>query len=233
LSEEYDVCAEDGSPILHVERPVHQALGCLTLVSALFAFFVVFGLAMIAFMVLTPRVAAEPIGMGSSMVFGAVAAVVAAITMRPKRHAMFYRDSSKKEVVLRVMQIRRFQPIVARFTVLDAAGRPLAQLHKNHLHNFLRKRWECLGTDGTLLCVALEQSFGLALARQALEQVLPYVPTNFLILKGDTDVQIGEFNRKATILNHHVLDLKADSDRWLDRRIGLALGVMLDSGERG
>ena len=66
-----------------------------------------------------------------------------------------------------------------------------------------------------------------------MERIFGYVPTYFLILQGATDVQIGEFNRKATIFNHHVLDLKADPSRSLDRRIALALGVMLDSGERG
>jgi hypothetical protein len=43
---------------------------------------------------------------------------------------------------------------------------------------------------------------------------------------------IGEFNRKFTILDRYVLDLTADPGRNLDRRIALALGVMLDTGER-
>lgn len=118
------------------------------------------------------------------------------------------------------------------YTVFDAAGQPLAQLRKDQFATFYRKRWDCLRPDGTLLCVALEQSYALALARLALERVFGYVPTIFLILQGDADNQIGEFNRKATILNHHVLDLTADPSRNLDRRIALALGVMLDSGER-
>jgi len=42
----------------------------------------------------------------------------------------------------------------------------------------------------------------------------------------------GEFNRKLTILDRYVLDMRADTTRSLDRRIALALGVMLDTGER-
>jgi hypothetical protein len=194
---------------------------------------VVFGAVLIAFDQLMPRNAMNRFEVGLAFILGAVAAILAAITMRPKRHATFYRDSSKKEVVLRVAQNRRFPPIVAMYTIFDAAGQPLAQLRKNHLDNFIRKRWECLAADGTLLCVALEQSYALAILRQAMERIFGYVPTNFRILQGGTDVQIGEFNRKATILNHHVLDLKGDPDRSLDRRVALALGVMLDSGERG
>ena len=43
---------------------------------------------------------------------------------------------------------------------------------------------------------------------------------------------IGEFRRKMTILDRYALDLTADRARAFDRRIAVALGVMLDTGER-
>jgi hypothetical protein len=43
---------------------------------------------------------------------------------------------------------------------------------------------------------------------------------------------VGEFNRKFTILDRYVLDLSRDSARALDRRVAVAMGVMLDTGER-
>ena len=43
---------------------------------------------------------------------------------------------------------------------------------------------------------------------------------------------IGEFNRKLTVLDRYVLDMSADPQHTVDRRIALALGVMLDTGER-
>ena len=43
---------------------------------------------------------------------------------------------------------------------------------------------------------------------------------------------VGTFNRKFTLLDRYVLDLTGDPGRMLDRRIALALGVMLDTGER-
>ena len=43
---------------------------------------------------------------------------------------------------------------------------------------------------------------------------------------------LGEFNRKFTLLDRYVLDLTHDPTRGLDRRLALALGVMLDTGER-
>jgi hypothetical protein len=43
---------------------------------------------------------------------------------------------------------------------------------------------------------------------------------------------VGEFNRKFTLLDRYVLDLSQDSGRALDRRVAIAMGVMLDTGER-
>jgi hypothetical protein len=43
---------------------------------------------------------------------------------------------------------------------------------------------------------------------------------------------VGEFNRKFTLLDRYVLDLTRDSARALDRRVAVAMGVMLDTGER-
>jgi len=39
-------------------------------------------------------------------------------------------------------------------------------------------------------------------------------------------------NRKFTILDRYVLDLTVDKEHRLDRRIALALGILLDTGER-
>lgn len=41
-----------------------------------------------------------------------------------------------------------------------------------------------------------------------------------------------ELHHRAQILDRCVLDMQAGTTRFLDRRIALALGVMLDTGER-
>ena len=55
---------------------------------------------------------------------------------------------------------------------------------------------------------------------------------NFLLVRGADEEVVGEFNRKFTLLDRYVLDLSADPGRALDRRIALALAIMLDTGER-
>jgi hypothetical protein len=43
---------------------------------------------------------------------------------------------------------------------------------------------------------------------------------------------IGILNRSFTILDRYVLDMSPDAGNRIDRRLALAMGVMLDTGER-
>ena len=47
----------------------------------------------------------------------------AGIKLSPKRHISFFTDESKEELLLQVLQDKKFQPIVATYTVLTARGR--------------------------------------------------------------------------------------------------------------
>jgi hypothetical protein len=160
---------------------------------------------------------------------GLAALFLVGIPLSAKRHVTFYRDASKRQSLMDVLQDRKFQPITATYTVRDAQGAPLARLAKNWLYNMFRKRWYVYGPDGRLLYVAKEDSIILSLLRRLFGPLMGLLRTNFLIL---TDDVVGEFQRKLTILDRYVLDMSADPRREVDRRIALALGVMLDTGER-
>ncbi|MGH9389024.1 MAG: hypothetical protein ACRD1Z_05360, partial [Vicinamibacteria bacterium] len=75
---------------------------------------------------------------------------------------------------------------------------------------------------------AKEDSVLMALVRRFLTRL---VPLCFIFCLPGGQV-VGEFNRKFTLLDRYVLDLTKDSGRALDRRVALAMGVMLDTGER-
>mgnify|MGYP006273433707 CR=1 FL=1 len=80
--------------------------------------------------------------------------------------------------------------------------------------------------------MAKEDSIVLALLRRFIGVFFGILRTNFIIVSGRTERVIGEFNRQFTLLDRYVLDLSPDAERYLDRRIAVALGVMLDTGER-
>jgi hypothetical protein len=161
-----------------------------------------------------------------------VGLLVVAVGLSAKRHVTFYRDQTKGDKLLEVLQDRKWQPITATYTVRDRAGRTLALLWKNYLYNVVRKRWYVKAADGTTSYVAKEDSMILSLLRRMLGPLFGLLRTNFVILRAQSEDVVGEFNRKLTILDRYVLDLKADRSRAFDRRVALALGVMLDTGER-
>jgi uncharacterized protein YxjI len=232
ISEKYCVWDDEGRTILFIERPAHVIRGLLALFGGLFA-----GLLVGAVFGVLAAVASSVPALSAVLVLlavvGGIATVIGVlIALTPKRHVNFYRNESKGERLLQILQDQKIQIIVATYTINDANGKVLARLRKNFLYSIFRKRWDCYVPDGSTLCVAKEDSMILSLLRRFLGPLFGILRTNFVILRGDTDQVIGEFNRKFTLLDRYVLDLKADPDRSLDRRIALALGVMLDTGER-
>jgi hypothetical protein len=63
-----------------------------------------------------------------------------------------------------------------------------------------------------------------------------YVPygdilrTNFIITANG--MQVGTFIRKFTLTDKYIMDLTADYQKAIDRRVAIALAVLLDAGEQ-
>lgn len=231
ISEKYVVADENNEPILFVQRPVYLLAGCLAMLAGVAAFLVVGGVWM--GLALAVQHEALRIVLLVAGIVAAIAALVAAlVALYPKRHVYFYRDEAKQDKLLEVLQDRKFMPIVATYTIRDAAGNVLARLRKNILTNLFRKKWWCYNPDGSVRCVVKEDSVILSLLRRFLGPLFGILRTNFIFCDAGTEDVIGEFNRKFTILDRYVLDMRADPARQLDRRVALAVGVMLDTGER-
>jgi uncharacterized protein YxjI len=235
ISEKYDVGDEQGNKIIFVERPAHflRNLGAL-LVAAVILFGGFFGLAALPSSNTQSPTIAWLVMIGMLIVF--VGAIAAGISLSAKRHVTFYRDESKRERLLDILQEKKFQPITTTYTVRDARGRPIARLGKNVLFNVIRKRWYVWapggGPDRQVLFLAKEDSVILSLLRRFIGPLFGLLRTNFIFLPAGSEDVIGEFKRKFTILDRYVLDMSADPERTMDRRIAIALGVMLDTGER-
>ena len=88
------------------------------------------------------------------------------------------------------------------------------------------------GPGGEPLALAIEDSIVLSLLRRVIGTFFGFLRTNFVLIRGRDAEIFGEFNRKFTLLDRYVLDLSGDTARTFDRRVAVALGVMLDTGER-
>jgi len=231
ISEKYDVCDEQGNKIVFVERPAHvlRNLGAILVVLAgLLGGLPAFAAIIDAMPPSSFRAIVGIIGMVTIL----IGSIVLGVMISAKRHVTFYRDESKREKLLDVLQDKKFQPITMTYTVRDARGRKLAKFGKNWLFNAIRKRWYIWAPNGRLLFLAKEDSVILSLLRRFLGPLFGLLRTNFIFLPAGTEDVIGEFKRKFTILDRYVLDMTSDPQRLMDRRITPSASAMLDTGER-
>ncbi|MCI0379672.1 MAG: hypothetical protein L0215_18870 [Gemmataceae bacterium] len=236
ISQKYFVCDEDGDNIMFVERPVYlgKTLGALGVL--LLVFFLVVGLFVaLGFLI------ARGLGQRADSVAGIFAAVgvlpalVAGLAffvwIMPKRHIRFYASERKQRVLLEIRQDKKVMLLNAWYTVLDPDGQIIGRFRKNYLYNFFRRRWYGYGPEGDEILVAMEDSLALSLLRRFIGPLFGVLRTNFILLKPDGATLLGTFDRKFTILDRYVLDVSPDRRLYLDRRLAIALGVLLDTGE--
>jgi hypothetical protein len=238
LSEKYVVWDDDECPILYIERPAYIGRQILGAIAVILLLVVTVGLSVVVGVILSNNVQPSWIGglVGAILATGSlILAFVATIALSPKRHIYFYADESKDEFLLQVQQDKKFQLVVATYTVLTPEGECLGRMKKNYLYDLFRKKWDVLDSQGQLLLIAREDSILYAFLRRAgMGSMYGFLRTNFiLVLPGSEgfEPQCGEFNRNFTILDRYVLDLTRDRSRTIDRRLAVALGVLLDTGE--
>jgi len=239
INQKYYIQDEKGRNILFVERPIFFMQSCLSLIAGMLAMLAVIGLFVgIGFGL---RAAAGdrselwPILFGFlGLLAGIAALVVVHLAIMPKRHIQFYVDDTKRELLLEVLQDHKFMPINATYTVTDPDGKVLALFRKNNLYNFFRRRWYLYFPNGDDMAMALEDSLVMSLLRRFIGGLVGamLLRTNFIITKIDGETVVGEFIRKFTLLDRYILDMSRDRHDYVDRRVAVALGIMLDTGEQ-
>lgn len=231
INQKYQVSDEQGNPILFVERPTYFWRTLFAVIGGWVAMMAVYVFGMGLASASVDRGALGGLAVGV-ILLAPVVFVVVAMALSKRRHVTFYRDESRTQKMFDVLQDKKVQFPMRTYSVRDASGTPLATFKKNYLYNIFRKRWEMRSPSGSVMYVAKEDSIILSLLRRVLGPLFGLLRTNFLITRAESDMVVGEFKRKLTILDRYVLDLSADRRRDLDRRLALALGVMLDTGER-
>lgn len=229
ISSKYEVQAAEGTPILYVERPTFLLRALLAYAGGALAAMLV--LIWLSTLVRSAGGNLERLIILAGLALAPATFVVVSMSLRPLRHVTVYRNDSRAEILLRVLQDQRFAVLTRTYTVVTVGGEVLARLRKRYVHNVIRKRWYVETATHEVVALAIEDSIVLSLLRRVLGSLFGLLRTNFILTHVDGTV-LGEFNRKFTILDRYVLDLTGDPHRYLDRRVALALGVMLDTGER-
>jgi uncharacterized protein YxjI len=134
-----------------------------------------------------------------------------------------YSDESKAQEVL-MIKARQIIDFSAAYDVVDSvSGQKVGALRRKGLQSILRDEWEVLDVNDNRIGTLFEDSMGLALLRRFLSGL---IPQNYDIVIGSSRVADlkQNFNPFTYQLN---MDFSMDTARQLDRRIGIAAGILL------
>jgi uncharacterized protein YxjI len=162
---------------------------------------------------------------------GAPVAFVRQKKMAFREDIRFFADEGESQELFRI-KARRVIDVGGRYDVVDPGGAPIGVLEHHFRKSLLRSTWRILTPADEETAVALEKNQVLAILRRVIDFV-PYgewvpIPYNFVIRDGDRE--LGHVTRRLlSIRDVYTLDLAADSERRVDRRLAIALGIAVDA----
>ena len=135
-----------------------------------------------------------------------------------------YSDESKRQEVLSI-QARQILDFSAAYDVVDTAmNQKVGVLRRKGLRSIVRDEWEVLDENDNLKGLLFEDSVGLALLRRLL--LGNWLPQNYDITFGQT--RVADLRQNFNLFRYELnLDFSMDVAHQLDRRIGLAAGILL------
>ncbi|MBI5353482.1 MAG: hypothetical protein HZB50_12650 [Chloroflexi bacterium] len=134
-----------------------------------------------------------------------------------------FSDESKTQEVLMV-KARQIIDFSAAYDVVDSTtAQKVGALRRKGLASMLRDEWEILDVDDQVVGSLFEDSMGLALVRRFLSNL---VPQNYDITMG-TD-RVADLKQNFNPFTYELnLDFSMDVNHRLDRRLGIAAGILL------
>jgi uncharacterized protein YxjI len=139
-----------------------------------------------------------------------------------------YSDESKTQEVLSI-KARNIMDFSASYDVVDTAlNQTVGVLRRRGLRSLLRDEWEILDTNDRMVGLLFEDNVGLALLRRLLLGSL--LPQNYDMTFGET--RVGDLRQNFNPFRYELnLDFSMDVSRLLDRRLGIAAGILLAAVE--
>ena len=149
-----------------------------------------------------------------------------------REHITVWRNEHKSEVLFTV-RAEKILDVHGKFLVEDAAGNVIGYCRKVFGTSLLRSTWEVRDGSDQLLFVAREKSPAVAIVRRILQFVpdigdfANFFPFNFIFERNGQIV--GSHHRVwGSLADRYALEI-TDALKTLDRRLLLALGILLDA----
>ena len=152
-----------------------------------------------------------------------------------KEDIRFFTDASKSQELMRILARQRFDPR-ARYDVTDDVGGKIGEIQKEFGASLLRSTFTLYDGAGEQVAQVRERSVPVAIGRRAIN-FIPYVenvadwlpiPYDFEFLRGEEVLGILR-RRRGQLRDVYDLDLTADTEHRIDRRLALAAAVGMDA----
>lgn len=135
-----------------------------------------------------------------------------------------YSDESKTEELLYI-QARQIIDFSAAYDVHDSQSKePIGTIRRRGWQSLARDEWSLLDANEQPIAILLEDTLQYALLRRLLLGNL--LPQNYDILIGET--RIADLKQRFNLFRYELdLDFNLDQENRLDRRLGVAAGILL------
>jgi uncharacterized protein YxjI len=135
-----------------------------------------------------------------------------------------YSDESKSQEVLSV-KARQILDFSAAYDVVDTAlNQKVGVLRRKGLQSLVRDEWQVLDANDNLIGQLFEDSIGLALLRRFV--LGSWLPQNYDLTVGGR--RVADLKQNFHLFRYELnLDFSMDIAHQLDRRVGIAAGILL------
>ena len=135
-----------------------------------------------------------------------------------------YADESKTREVLSI-KARQIVDFSAAYDVVDTEfNQKVGALRRKGWESMLRDEWEVLDANDNVIGKLFEDTMGLALLRRFL--LGSWLPQNYDITLGNA--RVADLRQNFNLFRYELnLDFSMDPSQNLDRRLGIAAGILL------
>ena len=139
-----------------------------------------------------------------------------------------YADENKTQEVLSI-KARQIIDFSAAYDVVDTAmNQKVGTLRRKGWSSMLRDEWQVLDANDNQIGMLFEDSMGLALLRRFL--LGSWLPQNYDLTLGET--RVADIKQNFNLFRYELnLDFTMDPSQKLDRRLGIAAGLLLAAVE--
>jgi hypothetical protein len=135
-------------------------------------------------------------------------------------------DKAREVLSIKARQIMDFS---AAYDVVDTEmNQNVGVLRRKGLRSILRDEWEVLDANDSIIGQMFEDSIGLAMLRRFL--LGSWLPQNYDLTVGET--RVADLKQNFNLFRYELnLDFSMDTTNRLDRRVGIAAGILLAAVE--